>query len=97
MNELKSFELNKIYHITLDTVYFGDNAYQLDYKNFNMNDLICIHLIDREENIKSNLIIPFSNLINKNFYYIKKTDAGNKRYYFRYNNVEKNFVKEWEK
>ena len=91
------FEINKIYHITLDTSEFEDNAYQLDYENFNKNDLICIHLIDREQNIKSNLLIPFSNLTNKNLYYFKRTSGGIKRYYFRYDNVGKIFVKEWEK
>lgn len=92
MNKTKSFETKKFYHITLDTNYFGDNTYQLNYENFNKNDLICINLIDRDENIESNLIIPFSNLTNKNFYFLKNL----KRYYFRYNNVEKIFVKEWE-
>lgn len=90
------FEINKIYHITLDTKYFEDTAFQLDYENFDTNDLICIHFIDRDQNIESNLIIPFSNLTNKNFYYIKRTSSGDKRYYFKYDNVEKIFVKEWE-
>ena len=94
MNEIKIFEINKIYHITLDTDYFEDSAYQLDYENFNKNDLICIHLIDRTQNIESNLIIPFSNLTNKNFYYM---NSNANRYYFKYDNVGKIFVKEWEK
>ena len=92
MNELKSFEINKIYHITLDTDEFGNSAYQLDYENFDKNDLICIHFIDRDQNIESNLIITFSDLTSKNFYFLKNL----KRYYFRYDNVGKKFVKEWE-
>ena len=92
MSKMKSFEINKIYHITLDTSEFEDDAYQLDYEDFNIDDLICIHLIDREQNIKSNLIITFSNLLSKNFYYEKDF----KRYYFKYSKEEKIFVKEWE-
>lgn len=98
MEKVKSFEINKIYHITLDTDYFEDNAYQLDYDN-NKNDLVCIHFIDREQNVKSNLIIPFNNLIINNtlcinFYY---ENLNNKRYYFYYNMENKKFIKEWEK
>ena len=91
MKKINSFEINKIYHITLDTVEFEDSAYQLDYKNFNKNDFIHIHLIDREQNIESNLIIPFKNLINDNMYY----HNGINVYYFKYDNIQKIFVKKW--
>lgn len=89
MNEIKSFEINKIYHITLDTSEFEDDAFQLDYDNFKKNDLIHIHLIDREQGIESNLIIFFDNIINNNMYY--KTD--NNKYYFYYDKDEKMFYK----
>ena len=91
MKKINSFEINKIYHITLNTDEFEDSAYQLDYKNFNKDDLIHIHLIDKEQNIESNLITPFKNLKNGNMYYYN----GSNIYYFLYNNSRKIFVKEW--
>lgn len=100
MEDVKSFEINKIYHITLDTSEFEDDAFQLDYVYDNYkNDLVCIHFIDHEQNVKSNLIIPFNNLILNNtlyinFYYENLID---KRYYFYYNMNTKMFIKVWEK
>lgn len=94
MKELKSFEINKIYHITFDTDEFEDSNCQLDYENFNKNNLIHIHLIDRDQGIESNLMILFSNLTNKNMYYISSTGDI---YYFRYDKNRKIFVKEWGK
>ena len=89
MNEIKSFEINKIYHITLYTNEFEDDAFQLDYENFNTNDLIHIHLIDKEQSIESNLIIFFDNIINNNLYY----KTGNNKYYFYYDKDVKMFYK----
>ena len=87
MEEIKSFEINKIYHITLDSDYFGDNSYQLDYENFNTNDLIHIHLIDRDNVGPCNIIIFFNNLTNDNICCY----ANNSKYYFHYDNVGKCF------
>ncbi len=88
MENVKSFEINKIYHITLDTSEFEDDAFQLDYAYDDYkNDLVCIHFIDREQNVKSNLIIPFNNLIINNELYVNfyYENLNNKRYYFYYN------------
>ncbi|MDD7591535.1 MAG: hypothetical protein PUJ92_00830 [Bacilli bacterium] len=94
MEDVKSFEINKIYHITLDASEFENSEYQLDYDNLDKKDLLCIHFIDHEQNVVSNLIIPIINLTHSNFYY--KNNNG-KQYYFIYNESEKKFLKEWEK
>lgn len=95
MEKIKNFEINKIYHITLDTDEFGNTEYQLNYDNFDKNDLIHIHLIDREKGIESNLITFFKNLISNNMYYFDNNSGTGFIYYFRYNDSNKMFVKEW--
>lgn len=87
MEEIKSFEINKIYHITLDSDNFGDNSYQLDYENFNTNDLIHIYLIDRDNSGPCNIITFFNNLKNDNIYCY----LDNSKIYFYYDTVEKCF------
>lgn len=95
MKEITNFEINKIYHITLDTDEFEDTTYQLNYDNFGKNDLIHIHLIDREQGIESNLITFFKNLIYGNMYYLNNNLGTGTIYYFRFDNNDKKFVKEW--
>ena len=95
MYKIKSFEINKIYHITLDTSEFEDNQYQLEYEELNTNDLIYIHLIDREQGIESNLIIFYNQIENNNLYYYNSNT--NYYYYFHYDKNGKVFIKEWSK
>ena len=90
MEKIKSFEINKIYHITLDTSEFEDVEYQLVNDELDTNDLICIHLIDIYLNIESNLIVFCNHLELDNIYYY-----DTKFYYFYYDRNEKVFMKKW--